>query len=169
MLVGLLADDASRLGQLGDQPVCQFLLCVCLILLLLGIKDGLLQLLFSRQHYAVLIRSIEHAYLVTVGNQLAYSMIDFLQGDGLIQLLCHLQVEILGGQRFGSKEMLHAFVYKIAVTTLVALLIMALSSGEHDFLGTIQLALCESVLAHTLGLCHGSLQSTQNMVVLTTD
>ena len=139
VLVGLLADDAARFGQLADELLGQLFFTVGVILLLLGRQDGLLELGFGGQHDAFLVGGVEHTDLIAVADEFTCCTVHLVEGYLTVQTLCQLQVELLRGQRLGGQEVAHALVDEVAVAALVTLLIAALSGSDEDALGAVQL------------------------------
>ena len=166
MLIGLLADNLARLGQLLDEPCGQLLFLVRLVALLLGVEDSGLKFCLSGQRDVLLVGTVEHTHLVAVADEFAGCTVDVVQRHLAAKLLGELQLDILRDEGLSRQEVAHALVDKITVAVVVTLLVVALGSSELQALGPVKLGLREAMLAHTLRLGHGSSQSAQNVVRL---
>ena len=82
---------------------------------------------------------------------------------GIAQLIFHRH------QRLSCQEVAHAGVDIVRVAVIVAHVVAALGGIEEEFLGTVQFALGEAVLACLLGNPHGSDNAAQDVVLLAAD
>ena len=169
MFIVPLTDYLAHLRLFGHELVAQVFLLIGSIVQLLGCQNHVLQLFFSRKRQFGFIRGIHNEYLITVCDEFPNGLIHLLECHLTVKLSGQLQLFFRRENRLTVDKVLNTGTDELRVFPIIALTEFPLVMVQLLALGTLQFHSCKTMLAGTFRNPHSSYQSTQNIILVTTD